>query len=147
MSARTFVDTNVLVYALDVDEPEKRQAAIDVLSAEGRELVVSAQVLAEFYVTVTRKLRRPLDPDEAAARVAELSQLPVMSLDSSLVATAIAISRQAGISYWDAAIAGAAAAAGCGQLLSEDLEAGAVIAGVRVDNPFLIPPEDPADSG
>jgi predicted nucleic acid-binding protein len=87
-------------------------------------------------VTVTRKLKRPLDASTAAQAVDSLSLLHVISLNSAMVKTATQISRASQLSYWDGMIIVAAAAGGCKRILSEDLNADQVIAGVRVENPF-----------
>lgn len=135
--ARSFVDTNVLVYASDADEPEKRHVARKALAdAPAGTLVISTQVLVEYYVTVTRKLARALTVDDAAARVDELARLPVVISDTTLVQAAIATSRSATISLWDALIVEAARVGGCDRLLTEDLSAGSTIRGVRIENPF-----------
>lgn len=131
-----FVDTSILVYAYDTDEPEKRRIAQSVLSDLPERLVVSTQVLDEFYVTVTRRFGRILAPDEAETEVARFAQLPVVVTDVPLVRAAIATSRRYPISYWDALIVEAASAAGCERLLTEDLGSGDVIRGVRIENPF-----------
>ena len=102
-TARWFVDTNVLVYAFDDGEPAKRDRARELLAKPGAPLALSAQVIGEFYVVVTRKL---------------------------------ATSRSAQLSYWDALIVEAAAAAGCDRLLTEDLTHGATVRTVLVQNPF-----------
>lgn len=133
---RSFVDTNVLVYAVDTSEPDKRRRAVALLAAEPENLVVSAQVLGEFYVTVTRKLPSPLLEVDAAAAVDRLSNLPTVPLDGQLVNAAIEISRNSQLSYWDGLILAAASSAGCSRLLSEDLSDGQVIAGVRIVDPF-----------
>lgn len=139
MSAeRAFLDTNVLVYVFDQDEPDKAKLAKALLGqAKPDELALSAQVLGEFYVTVTRKLRRPLDADSAGQAVDWLSLLKVVSIDSALVKEAGEISRSSQISYWDGLIVASAASYGCQRLLTEDLNDGQVIAGVRIENPFL----------
>ncbi len=139
MSAdRAFLDTNVLVYIFDHDEPEKAMRSKDLLErAKPDDLVLSAQVLGEFYVTVTRKLRRPLDAESAGQAVDWLSQLKVVSIDSALVKAAGEISRSSQISYWDGLIVASAASCGCQRLLTEDLNDGQVIAGVKIENPFL----------
>jgi predicted nucleic acid-binding protein len=135
---RTFVDTNVLVYAVDEDEPVRHDRARELLDeVDPGTLVVSAQVLGEFYVTATRKLTRPLTAADAARRVAQFATLTVVPLDTRLVATAIDLSTTAQISYWDALILAAAASAGCERVLTEDLQDGQTIAGVRIENPFL----------
>lgn len=138
MSAdRAFLDTNVLVYAFDRDEPVKAKQAKEILTqAKPGELVLSAQVLSEFYVTVTRKLERPLDPVLAAQAVDWLSVLPVVPLDQALVKDAVRLSGSSQISYWDGLVVAAAATAGCGRLLTEDLNDGQLIGSVRVENPF-----------
>jgi predicted nucleic acid-binding protein len=133
---RTFVDTNVLVYAVDMSEPDKRRRAVEVLASNPEDLVISAQVLGEFYVTVTRKLSSPLPQREAAAAVERLSGLPTVSLDAELAKTAIEISRASQISYRDGLILAAARSAGCARLLSEDLSDGQVIVDIRIENPF-----------
>lgn len=137
MSGRTFVDTNVFVYAVDDDEPAKQSTARSVLAAaQPGEHVLSAQVLGEFFVTVTRKLARPLAPARAAEAVQWLTLLPAVSIDAALVTRAVHIRNEAQLSYWDALVVAAAARAGCRRLLSEDLNDGQEIAGVRVENPF-----------
>jgi predicted nucleic acid-binding protein len=137
MSDSTFVDTNVLVYAADRSEPEKRALARRALGTKsyGR-LVVSAQVLGEFYTTVTRKLPEPIPEAEAVQTLDFLALLPVVSIDTPLVKDAVQISRFAQLSYWDGLIVAAASRAGCQRLLSEDLNDGQQIGGVRIENPF-----------
>ncbi len=138
MTETCFVDTNVWVYGVDSADPAKRARARDVLNPGGAaSLVVSAQVLGEFFYTVTRKLTPPLPPETAGAMVERMRQLPVMPIDADTVAAAIAGSRAWQLSYWDALIVAAAQAAGCTRLLSEDLADGAMYGTVRVENPFV----------
>jgi predicted nucleic acid-binding protein len=137
MSDRAFVDTNVLVYAVDEDEPEKRDAARELLgAAQPGELALSAQVLSEFYVTVTRKLPRPVPETKAAELLQWLELLPVVAIDAALVKHGAEVSRSAQLSYWDGLVVAAAVRADCRRLLSEDLNDGQLIATVRVENPF-----------
>jgi predicted nucleic acid-binding protein len=137
MSAeRAFVDTNVLVYAVDAADPRKREIARTLLAERANELVLSAQVLSEFYVVTTRKLTVPLSEEDAAGYVEELSGLPVVVTDAELVRRGIGISRTAQLSLWDGLIVAAAHVGGCRRLLSEDLAAGTTIEGVTIDNPF-----------
>jgi len=137
MTGSTFLDTNVLVYAFDGDETEKQEQARDLLGAPATDVfVLSTQVLAEFYVTVTRKLARPLEPATARAAVAALSELPVVATDADLVLAGIDLSVRYQISLWDALIVQAAVVAGCETILTEDLADGAVLAGVGIQNPF-----------
>ncbi|MCK0112401.1 PIN domain-containing protein [Ornithinimicrobium sp. F0845] len=138
MTERVFLDTNVVVYAFDAAEQSapKRETARAVLGNVGYDLCVSAQVLGEFFVTVTRKLPRPLSLRDAASAVAELSALGPVPTDADLVAAAVETSQQAQLSYWDSLIVVAASRARCPVLLTEDLSDGSVIRGVRIENPF-----------
>ena len=137
MSGRTFVDTNVLVYAADTADPNKQDLARAALRVRAREIVLSTQVLAEFYVVVTRRLATPMTEPDAAEAVVQLARRPVIAINKELVADAIGIARDARISYWDAQIVAAARAAGCETILTEDLQAGATVAGTRIENPFV----------
>ena len=133
-----FVDTNIWVYAVDTADPTKRQRALEAVApAPGRDLVVSTQVLTEFYAVVTRKLAVPVPPDDAEAMVRQLMALPVVAIDASLVASAIAGSREWQISIWDALIVRAAEIAGCRRVLSEDLADGRTYGSVIVENPLV----------
>lgn len=131
-----FADTNLLVYAFDGDEPVKRRQAVATLHDEGDSIVISTQVLAEFYVVVTRELRNPLSESEAEHAVEALCHLPVVATDRDLVAAGIARSRGSRLSLWDALIVEAALTAGCERLLTEDLAEGASFGALRVQNPF-----------
>ena len=138
MPVRTFFDTNVLVYAFDRGSPEKRRTAMRRLQEHGESgtLVISTQVLSEFYVSVTRKLARPLPEDDAAEVLEQLSTFPVVVTDVPLVLRSVALARRAKLSYWDAMILQAAVEARCTELLSEDFQAGAVLESVRIRNPY-----------
>jgi predicted nucleic acid-binding protein len=137
MTEPIFVDTNVWVYAVDAADPAKRERALEATApAPGRDLVVSTQVLTEFYAVVTRKLAVPVMVEDAEAMVRQLSVLPVVAVDASLVVSAIAGSREWRISIWDALIIRAAEIAGCPRVLSEDLADGATYGSVVVENPF-----------
>ncbi len=138
MTDRAFVDTNVLVYAVDSADRGKQRAAQAIFAEIGeRRLVLSTQVLSEFYVVATRKLATPMSEEAAASAVAALSKLPVVVADVDLVALGIAISREAQLSYWDGLIVAAAKSSGCESVLTEDLKAGSTVAGVVIVNPFL----------
>jgi predicted nucleic acid-binding protein len=137
MSEPIFVDTNVWVYAVDAADPAKRTRALEATApAPSRDLVISTQVLTEFYAVVTRKLAVPVSVEDAEAMVRRLSVLPVVAIDSSLVLSAIAGSREWQISIWDALILRAAEVAGCRRVLSEDLADGTTYGSVVVENPF-----------
>jgi len=137
MTEPIFVDTNVWVYAVDAADPAKRARALEATApVRGRDLVVSTQVLTEFYAVVTRKLAVPVAAEDAEAMVRELAVLPVVAIDGSLVVSAIAGSREWQISIWDALILRAAEVAGCRRVLSEDLADGTTYGSVVVENPF-----------
>lgn len=133
-----FLDTNVLVYAIDRSEPAKRTIAHELLARRAEELIVSAQVLSELYAVITRKFRESITPEQAASFVDRISNLPVVAIDADLVREAIALSRDAQLSYWNGLILAAARVAGCDVVLTEDLSHGSTIAGVRVENPFAM---------
>lgn len=136
-AGRTFLDTNVLVYAFDPADPRKRSIADAITSGErGERLVISTQVLLEFYAVVTRKLSPPLPPEQAEARIAELAQLPTVPTDAALVQAGVALSHRAGLSIWDALIVAAAQAGRCTRLLTEDLDHGRTLGSVSVESPF-----------
>lgn len=137
MSAKTFIDTNVLVYAVDEREPVKRDISRKVLaSSQYGEFVLSAQVLGEFYVTLTRKFGEPISEEEAVEALDRLSKYAVVPIDVALVGNAVQTSRSSQISYWDGLVVAAAARAGCELLLTENLNDGQRIGSVRIENPF-----------
>ncbi|MCY4578990.1 MAG: PIN domain-containing protein [Chloroflexi bacterium] len=138
MPDRSFIDTNILVYAYDIDEPVKQARAREILKQgiEGETAVLSVQVIGEFFTVVTKRIPNPLSAEEAEQVLDLLSILPVIDLDFRMVRHAIEIHRQHGIAYWDALIVAAAHRAECTQILTEDLNAGQSYEGVTVVNPF-----------
>jgi predicted nucleic acid-binding protein len=138
MSVRTFVDTNILVYAHDVEQGQKHQIARDILIElmQDRSGALSPQVLQEFYVNITRKIAKPLSKRAAREIVADFSTWCVETTAAE-VAVAFRIEDEAKISFWDALILASAAKAGAEVLLSEDLSAGQKVAGIRIQNPFV----------
>ncbi len=137
MSAKTFVDTNVLIYAHDVDAPAKRAIAnrlLDELWAE-RTGALSVQVLQEFYTNSTRKIARPL-PKTAARLVVDTYAIWAVDITPAEISTAFRIEDQARIGFWDALIVACALKSGATRILSEDLNAGQNIAGIKIENPF-----------
>jgi len=131
-----FLDTNVLVYLFDDDAPDKQSRARELLEAEADNLVLSTQVLGEFYVTVTRKLARPLGPALARQAVDDLCALPVRQVRAGLVQAAVRRCNTSQLSYRDALIVETAIDAGAAALLTEDLQDGQVFDGLRVVDPF-----------
>jgi predicted nucleic acid-binding protein len=141
LAERVFVDTNVLVYADDEDAGAKRERARTVLAElipAGR-AVISTQVLQEFFVIATRKLG--IAADQARRRVDALARLDVVLVRPDLILDAIDLHRLHQLSFWDALVIRCAAAAGCSRLLSEDLNDGQVVSGVRIENPFATAPK------
>jgi predicted nucleic acid-binding protein len=138
MSAKTFVDTNVLIYAHDVDAGTKHETAKGVLRDlwGQRAGVLSTQVLHEFYVNVTRKIATPL-PKPSARAVVDSYTVWCVDTTAAEISAAFRIEDEAGIGYWDALIVAAAGKAGAARILSEDLNPGQIIAGVRIENPFF----------
>ena len=131
-----FVDTNVLVYLFDADAPEKRARARELLREERDSIVLSIQVLGEFYVTVTRKFAESLSLETATRAVEAFSRFRVQPVHAETVSAAIRRSRSAMLSYWDALIVEAALKAGAGVLFTEDLQDGRRIEGLQIVNPF-----------
>src|ERR1700692_636999 len=138
MSDKTFVDTNILIYAHDVDAKAKHEVAKGVLRElwSQRTGVLSMQVLQEFYVNVTRKIASPLPKDVARLVVNSYSIWCIETTPAELAA-AFRIEDEARIGFWDALIVASAAKSGCERILSEDLNAQQRIAGIRVENPFV----------
>jgi predicted nucleic acid-binding protein len=136
---RSFVDTNILVYAHDETAGEKRDRARSLLAElwESGAGCLSVQVLQEFFVTVTRKVPKPLDAASAAEIIADLSHWRVHSPGPDDVLSAIDSHRRQDISFRDSMIVCSAASLGCGIMYSEDLNAGQDYEGVRVRNPFV----------
>jgi predicted nucleic acid-binding protein len=136
---KSFVDSNVLVYLFDRDSPGKKATAQSIVQAEGAagNLVLSTQVLQEFYVTVTRKLAVPLKPDIAFEAVKSFTAFSAVVVDVALILAAMRRSQQDSISFWDSLIVDSALKAGAQRLWSEDLQHGRIVNGMRIENPFV----------
>ena len=136
MSARSFFDTNVLVYADDKATPAKQRRALDLVAEHrrGRTGVVSLQVLQEYFVTVTRKLR--VDPEIARRKVELLAEFDVATPEVADILAAIDLHRLHRFSFWDALVLRSAKQTGCSVLFSEDLQQAREIDGIRIVNPF-----------
>ena len=134
---RTFFDTNILVYAEDASEPVKQRKAIELFEDHRRSGtgVVSLQVLQEYFVTVTRKQK--LDPQVARRKVELLSRFDVAEPGLNDILAAIDLHRLHGLSYWDALVVQMAKRSGCRIILSEDMQSGRAIEGVKIVNPFV----------
>jgi predicted nucleic acid-binding protein len=133
----TFVDTNILIYRFD-GQSAHFNAANDLLHPlmHSQEIAISVQVMQEFAVNVPKKVAR-FDAKSLDTWLDIMSHWAVYVPVASDVIEAVKISRDNTISFWDAMIVRAAAAMGAETLLTEDLNDGQVIEGVRVVNPFL----------
>ncbi len=133
-----FIDTNILVYAYDADAGSKHDIARDLLARlwRTRRGVLSTQVLQEFYVTVTRKLPQPVDHPTARRVIDAYRVWPVQSIDVGAILAASEVEDRWQLSFWDALIITAAKQAGARRIFSEDFQAGQVVAGITIENPF-----------
>jgi predicted nucleic acid-binding protein len=134
----TFVDTNVLAYAYDPSETDKQPVAKAYLRAlwRARTGTLSTQILQEFYVVATRKLRAPMRRTTARRIVALYAAWPVVQVDPLLILAASELEERHTLSFWDALVVEAARRAGATRLLTEDLQPGRTIGGVTIENPF-----------
>ena len=138
MSGKTFIDTNILIYAHDTDAGAKHQIAKTVLRGlwSERTGALSLQVLQEFYVNVTRKISSPLSKDLARLVVSTYAIWCTKTTPTE-IALAFRIEDESQISFWDALIVSSASKCGAIRILSEDLNAGQRIAGIVIENPFV----------
>jgi predicted nucleic acid-binding protein len=136
-----FVDSNVLLYAVDDADLNKQQAARNWRAElwKSRRGRISFQVLSEFYVNAVRK--RPSAREEARAEVRDLLAWNPVVAEAALLELGWKIQDRYHLSFWDALIVAAAKAASCRYLLTEDLRAGQALDGIEVVNPFLRTPQ------
>lgn len=137
MDDRTFIDTNVFIYAEDDDAPDKRdlaRRAIRQLAADGRG-VVSTQVLMEYVAAARRRLGLSLAQCRQGALL--ISRLDVALIKPEHVLGALDLAATYSLSHWDALVVKMASSSGCRTLLTEDLQHGQTIDGVTVRNPFV----------
>ena len=138
MTAKFFVDTNVLLYAGSnaAEDRAKRQVARELLSRP--DIALSAQVLQEFYAVAVAKQRLQMTHEEALAVLQSLASFPVCPITRELVMDAVQLWQRYQISYWDAAIVAATKQMGCTAVYSEDMNPGQSYDGVTVVNPFTL---------
>jgi predicted nucleic acid-binding protein len=136
---KTFVDTNVLIFAHDIDAGHKHEIAKAVLRELWAERagLLSTQVLQEFYVNATRKIKTPLSKPEARSVVDTYAAWCVDGITPTDVSAAFQIEDRARIGFWDALILAVAVRSGARRVLSEDLNSGQAIAGLTIHNPFV----------
>jgi predicted nucleic acid-binding protein len=134
---KVFLDTNLFVYSVDIRDAEKHKRSRQVVAAVGRAHtgVVSTQVMQELFSALLRKLRHT--PLEAKETVQRLSAFETVLVSPAIIERAMDCVLLYSISFWDALIVAAAAAANCRVLLTEDLQHGQSLLGVRIENPLL----------
>ncbi len=133
---KAFLDTNILIYQLDKRDPVKRRKCRELVRVlvANQEAVISTQILQEFYVACTTKLR--IKPLLAKAIIHSFTHMETVAVGTDMINDAIDTSIQYGISFWDSLVIVTAESAKCRTLFSEDLNNGQVIRGVKITNPF-----------
>jgi predicted nucleic acid-binding protein len=139
MSVRTFVDTNILVYAHDADAGEKHSAAAQALAElwEYRNGIISTQVLQELYITLTRKVASPVTGNIARRLLRNYLTWELVLNDGAIILHAGEIGDNYQLSFWDGLIVAAAYSKNASIILTEDMNHGQVVEGIRIENPFL----------
>jgi len=134
-----FVDTNLLVYAYDSSAGKKWKTSLEVLSLlwTHRTGVISTQVIQELFVSLTQKVKNPIDPEMAKEIISDLVQWPLVVNDGKNILRAIDLQIKYHLSFWDSLVLQAAIASKSEFLLSEDFQNGQVIESVTIVNPFL----------
>ena len=138
MNDKAFFDTNVLVYAFDINEPVKSAISKKLVHEFGNDgnLVLSTQVLQELYVTLTRAGKALLTLEDAEEIVNDFAEFPLVQVDKNIISRAIKRHQSKVFSFWDALILETALQSGCSQLLSEDMQDGLKIDSLTIRNPF-----------
>ena len=137
MPTRSFIDTNVLVYAEASDEPAKQRVALDLLKRlfETTSGVLSTQVMQEYCNVAIKKLKLPAAHIRAQLDLYE--QFEVVQVTPAIIRAGLDLHQTRSVAFYDAIVLASAQTAGCGLLLSEDMNPGELVGGVRTVNPFL----------
>ena len=135
--SKVFVDTNILVYSMDKHDLQKMKKSRSILKKLKKDMhgVISTQVLQEFYVAATQKLKA--DPIMVKDIIRSFENFEIITITPAIIENAIDCSILNMISFWDALIVSAAESAKCSQLWTEDLNTGQIIRGVKVVNPLI----------
>jgi len=143
MRDKYFIDTNILVYANDSSDQSKQQRAKKIILDGIREecIAVSTQVLSEFYVTVTRKIKVTLSPEAAKNEIQLLRNIDIVDIDFELIIHAMDLSGKFRLSFWDSLIIAAAIKSRSAILYSEDLSHSQAVETVKIINPFFTSPK------
>ena len=144
MSDKVFVDTNVIVYSRDTTEPFKQKQADNWLRHlwSNQSGCISFQVLNEYYVTVTNKLKPGLSRTEAREDIRNLLAWKPAVIEQIVIQSAWSIQDHYGYSWWDCLILAAALKQHCRYVLSEDMQHGQQIEGLEIISPFKIEPNE-----
>ncbi|NUQ24802.1 MAG: PIN domain-containing protein [Saprospiraceae bacterium] len=136
MTGKYFLDTNFLVYCFSEDESDKSQTCQRILEKGRGEVmfVLSTQVLNEFAAVMLGKFKQP--PHKIKAVINDLALLEVVTVNADLINEAIDIQTLNQLSYWDSVIIAAAKRAQCHTVITEDMQNGAILSGVRIQSPF-----------
>jgi len=138
MSDKAFFDTHILVYAFDQSEPEKGKIARQLIYDYGCQgnLILSTQVLQEFYVATTRMGKKMLSVEEAEEIINDFAEYPLIQIDRVIISRAMKRHQSKIFSFWDSLIVEAALESGATTLFSEDMHNGLVIGSLTISNPF-----------
>jgi predicted nucleic acid-binding protein len=149
MTETVFVDTNILVYLRDPSDPDRQRVAAEWFARLWDEVSgrISWQVLQEFYVVMTRKLDPPADPARVRQDIDALATWAPVPTEQGIVESAWRIEDRYGFSWWDSLVVAQALASGATTLLTEDLQHGQEIEGLRIVNPFEVAPGEVAPGG
>ena len=139
MRDNIFLDTNILIYAHDLDAGDKHDVAAKIIYQlwESKNGVLSTQVLQEFYVTLTKKMPRPLNKVATRKILKEYFSWQMVINDLQIIFQASEIEEDYKISFWDALIVSAAYSKNVATILTEDLNHGQYIEGIFIQNPFI----------
>jgi len=134
-----FFDTNMLVYCMDAGDPVRQSRAIErfARACEQDTVVLSAQVLQEFYAITTRKLQPALSPAEAQAQVERLASFEIVGSSAASVLEATRLAQRHQLPWWDALILEAALRAQADVLVTEDGQHGQRFGKLTLENPFI----------
>ena len=137
MPGRVFLDANVLVYAQDIGAPDKQRKSREIIGrvSDSGDGVISTQVMQEYFVAATRKIGVP--PLAAKGVLKTFAVFEIVQVSPALIQEAIDCSILNQLSFWDSLILAAAASAGCSTVLTEDLNPGQIVLGVKIQNPFV----------
>jgi len=139
MKDKVFLDTNILIYAHDMDAGLKHDVALSIIEKiwEEETGIISTQVIQEFYVNVTRKIPNPITPVQARGIIFNYFSWQVEAVEPHTILSASEIEEKYVLSFWDSLIIAAASRSKAGKILTEDLNHGQTIESVLIENPFL----------